>query len=48
MHVTDVTNASRTNLMNIRSLEWDAGMLAVFDVPPAVLPAIRSNAEVYG
>lgn len=48
LHVTDVTNASRTNLMNIRSLQWDAGMLAAFDIPPAVLPAIRSNAEIYG
>ncbi len=47
-HVTDVTNASRTQLMNLRTLRWDAGLLKTFDIPPYVLPAIRSSSEVYG
>ncbi len=48
IHVTDVTNASRTQLMNLKTLEWDAGMLSAFDIPKAILPAIRSSSEVYG
>lgn len=48
VHATDVTNASRTLLMNIDSLEWDADMCSVFDVPVALLPQIRSSSEVYG
>lgn len=48
VHVTDVTNASRTNLMNIEDLAWDVGMLAVFGIPEQVLPEIRTNAETYG
>ncbi|WP_043263641.1 glycerol kinase GlpK [Streptomyces sp. CT34] len=47
-HVTDVTNASRTLLMNLHSLEWDEKILASLDIPAAVLPEIRSSAEVYG
>jgi glycerol kinase len=47
-HVTDVTNASRTMLMNLETLAWDPAMLAAVDVPAAVLPAIRSSSEVYG
>jgi glycerol kinase len=47
-HVTDVTNASRTMLMNLRTMEWDAGILEAMGVPAAVLPEIRSSAEVYG
>ena len=47
-HVTDVSNASRTLLMNIRSLEWDDELLKELGVPRAVLPEIRGNAEVYG
>lgn len=47
-HVTDVTNASRTMLMNLRTLEWDASILDAMGVPPAMLPEIRSSAEVYG
>jgi len=42
-HVTDVTNASRTMLMNIHSGEWDDEMLALFDIPRAVLPRIVAN-----
>ena len=48
VHVTDVTNASRTQLMNIHSLEWDREMLRDFDIPIQMLPQIRSSSEVYG
>jgi glycerol kinase len=48
LHLTDVTNASRTQLMNLATLDWDGGMLATFDIPRAVLPEIRSSSEVYG
>lgn len=48
LHLTDVSNASRTNLMDLRSLQWHDGMLAAFGVPAGALPEIRSNAEVYG
>ena len=47
-HITDVTNASRTQLMNLETLDWDADLLAAFDVPRACLPTIRSSSEVYG
>ncbi len=47
-HLTDVTNASRTQLMNLHTLEWDADLLALFAIPRAMLPAIRSSSEVYG
>ena len=48
IHVTDVTNASRTMLMDIATLQWDEELIAMLDVPAAVLPQIRSNAEIYG
>ena len=47
-HVTDVTNASRTLLMDIRTLKWDPQLLDFFGVPAAMLPEIRSSAEIYG
>src|ERR1700686_4381065 len=47
-HVTDVTNASRTQLLNLKTLDWDAELLAAFDIPRAVLPEVRSSSEVYG
>ncbi len=47
-HVTDVTNASRTMLMDLETLAWDDELLAIFDVPRAMLPEIRSSSEVYG
>ncbi|WP_320780621.1 glycerol kinase GlpK [Streptomyces sp. CRN 30] len=47
-HVTDVTNASRTMLMNLETLQWDSSVLSAMNVPEAVLPEIRSSAEVYG
>jgi glycerol kinase len=48
VHLTDVTNASRTMLMNLETLAWDPVLLAAVDVPPAMLPAIHSSSEVYG
>jgi len=48
VHVSDVTNACRTQLMNIETLEWDDAILADFGIPKAVLPKICSSAEVYG
>jgi len=47
-HVTDVSNASRTLLMDLRTRTWDREMLELFGVPRAVLPEIRSSSEVYG
>ena len=47
-HVTDVTNASRTMLMNLATLDWDEALLEAIGVPRAMLPEIRSSAEVYG
>jgi glycerol kinase len=47
-HVTEVTNASRTLLMNLQTLDWDEHLLALMDVPRVILPAIRSSSEVYG
>jgi glycerol kinase len=47
-HLTDVTNASRTLLMSLETLNWDPEILAAVGVPAAVLPEIRSSAEVYG
>jgi len=48
VHVTDVTNASRTLLMNLKTLAWDDDLLQLFDVPREVLPEIRSSSEIYG
>ncbi len=47
-HVTDVSNASRTLLMNLATRRWDDDLLALFGVPRALLPEIRSSSEVYG
>ncbi len=48
IHVTDVTNASRTQLMNLETLAWDQELLDVFGIPEAMLPKICSSSEVYG
>jgi glycerol kinase len=48
LHITDVTNASRTQLMNLDTLDWDDDLLAAFEIPRAMLPAIRSSSERYG
>ncbi len=47
-HVTDCTNASRTQLMNLETLDWDPDLLAAFGIPRAMLPEIRSSSEIYG
>jgi len=48
VHVTDVTNASRTMLFNIHTLEWDTELLALLNVPISMLPEVKSSSEVYG
>jgi glycerol kinase len=48
VHATDVTNASRTQLMNLSTLDWDAELLAAFEIPRAMLPEVRSSSELYG
>ena len=48
VHITDVTNASRTLFLNLETLEWDDEILAVFDVPKSMLPEVKSSSEVYG
>ncbi len=48
LHITDVTNASRTMLFDIRQRQWDERMLQELNIPRAVLPAVRSSSEVYG
>jgi len=48
VHVTDVSNASRTMLMNLDTLDWDPDMLKVMGIPRAMLPAIKASSEVYG
>ena len=48
VHVTDVTNASRTMLMDLRTLAWDEGICAEMGIPIPMLPTIRSSAEIYG
>lgn len=48
VHVTDVSNASRTMLFNIHTLDWDASLLQWMDIPPSMLPQVRSSSEVYG
>jgi glycerol kinase len=48
VHLTDVTNASRTQLMNLATLQWDDDILATLRVPRAMLPQIRSSSEPYG
>lgn len=48
MHVTDVTNASRTMLFNIHSMEWDEELLKIFDIPRQMLPEVRSSSGAFG
>jgi glycerol kinase len=48
VHVTDVSNASRTMLMNLETLDWDPDMLKVMGIPKAMLPTVRASADVYG
>ena len=48
VHATDVTNASRTMLFNIDTLDWDDDLLAMLDIPRSILPEVRSSSEIYG
>lgn len=47
-HVTDVSNASRTMLFNIHTLDWDDELLRLFDIPRSMMPTVKSSSEVYG
>jgi len=48
MHITDVSNASRTMLFNIHTMEWDDDLLRIFNIPAIMLPEVRSSSEVCG
>lgn len=48
VHVTDVTNASRTMLFNIHDLKWDKDLLKLLDIPASMMPEVKSNSEIYG
>ncbi|KAK9498284.1 hypothetical protein O3M35_002953 [Rhynocoris fuscipes] len=48
IHVTDVTNASRTMLMNLKTLKWDQNLCKFFNIPEEILPEIKSSSEIYG
>jgi glycerol kinase len=48
VHATDVSNASRTMLYNIESMQWDEELLQLFDIPVSLLPQVKSNSEIYG
>ena len=48
VHVTDVTNASRTMLFNINTLEWDKELLDLFGIPESMMPEVKSSSEIYG
>ena len=48
VHVTDVTNASRTMLFNIHDLKWDEDLLKLLDIPVSMMPEVKSSSEVYG
>lgn len=48
LHITDVTNASRTMIFNINTLKWDEELLEIFKIPVSMLPDVKSSSEVYG
>ncbi len=48
LHITDVTNASRTLLFNINTLEWDKELMELLDIPEEILPTVKSCSEIYG
>ncbi len=48
LHITDVSNASRTLLLNLQTLDWDDELLAILDIPRSILPKVRSSSERYG
>src|SRR5665213_1733084 len=48
LHITDASNASRTMLFNINTLEWDHELLKIFQIPKSMLPEVKSSSEIYG
>lgn len=48
LHITDITNASRTLLFNIHTLQWDNDLLALFDIPAEMLPEVKPSSQIYG
>jgi glycerol kinase len=48
LHATDVTNASRTMIFNIHTMQWDDDLMKIFDIPANMLPEVRSSSEIYG
>ncbi|NKI31635.1 glycerol kinase GlpK [Croceivirga thetidis] len=48
LHITDVTNASRSLIFNINTLEWDDELLELFDIPKSMMPEVKQSSEVYG
>src|SRR5690606_22913843 len=48
LHITDVTNASRTLLFNIHTLQWDTDLLSLFDIPAEMLPEVKPSSQLYG
>lgn len=48
LHITDVSNASRTMLLNIHTCEWDDELLQLFNIPRSVLPTVKASSEIYG
>lgn len=48
LHITDVTNACRTLLFNIHTMDWDDELLALFDIPKSLLPKVKDSSEIYG
>jgi glycerol kinase len=48
VHITDVTNAGRTMLFNIRTQQWDDELISIFDIPKSMLPQVKQSSEIYG
>lgn len=48
LHITDISNASRTMLFNIHTMKWDDELLTLFDIPRSILPEVKESSEVYG
>ena len=48
VHITDVTNASRTQLLDLKTQQWDKALLEAFEIPATLLPAVKSSSEIYG
>ena len=48
VHITDYSNASRTMLFNINTLQWDEDILKILDIPKSILPEVKDSSEIYG